>query len=458
MRLRSLFLPAALGLLAATAAVAQDAPAHGLELSTAVINSRAVVVGDPIHLAVTLTNTGQAPISLPELLEDRHVISFDLKHGEGPSVVYERIHKGPATAQRFFWPASPLAPGESRELRVDLVALDAGPLEVTAHLARPVEYIHHIRNQAGEQVLIVTPGQSISAHGNWPAGGAAFTATINGRPCTVQGAGAGTVSLTVPQDAAILQTRPTDPGAETPPPLELKLSREGHRDMWAYINIYTEGSTGVPAPEVPLPQCPHVTAASTRVDVQPTSTGQTTVEARVITTYGPLQVRLFTEQALGTCMDFARLAQLGGEDNRGRARSRFFDGSTFHLVDRWESVIQGGCPLNTGTGGPGYTIRNEAPSQPGEAIDHRPGRIGMALHSAHRDSAGAQFYVCVAPGDTSDHNGRSTVFAEITRGMDVMNTIRDVELVSDPHTGLATSPRQRVAIVSVRIRPAAAPN
>src|SRR5439155_688160 len=67
------------------------------------------------------------------------------------------------------------------------------------------------------------------------------------------------------------------------------------------------------------------------------------------------------------------------------AKDGFYDGLTFHRVEDW--VIQGGDPSGNGTGGPGYTIKDEP-----VARDYKPGVLAMAKTSAP-DSAGSQFFI-----------------------------------------------------------------
>jgi peptidyl-prolyl cis-trans isomerase B (cyclophilin B) len=103
------------------------------------------------------------------------------------------------------------------------------------------------------------------------------------------------------------------------------------------------------------------------------------------------------------------------------AKKGFFDGTTFHRVVPG-FVIQGGDP-NTkdpdrsthGMGGPGYQIKAEFSDKP-----HKRGTLSMA-RSAHPDSAGSQFFICVAPAAFLD--GKYTVFGEVTSGMDVVDKI-----------------------------------
>jgi peptidyl-prolyl cis-trans isomerase B (cyclophilin B) len=103
------------------------------------------------------------------------------------------------------------------------------------------------------------------------------------------------------------------------------------------------------------------------------------------------------------------------------AKKGFFDGTIFHRVVPG-FVIQGGDP-NTkdpdrsrhGMGGPGYQVKAEFSDKL-----HKRGTLSMA-RSAHPDSAGSQFFICVA--DTPFLDGKYTVFGEVTSGMDVVDKI-----------------------------------
>jgi peptidylprolyl isomerase/peptidyl-prolyl cis-trans isomerase B (cyclophilin B) len=93
----------------------------------------------------------------------------------------------------------------------------------------------------------------------------------------------------------------------------------------------------------------------------------------------------------------------------------FYDGLTFHRVIPG-FVAQGGCPKGTGTGGPGYNVKAEF-----NAKQHLTGTLAMA-RAADPDSAGSQFYICLAPQPSLD--GSYTVFGQVTEGMDLVQKIK----------------------------------
>jgi peptidyl-prolyl cis-trans isomerase B (cyclophilin B) len=127
------------------------------------------------------------------------------------------------------------------------------------------------------------------------------------------------------------------------------------------------------------------------------------------------------------------------------AKKGFFDGTTFHRVVPG-FVIQGGDP-NTknpdrsthGMGGPGYQIKAEFSDKP-----HMRGTLSMA-RSANPDSAGSQFFICVA--NAPFLNGKYTVFGEVTSGMDVVDKI--VAQPRDPRD----NPTERVEMTVEIIEP-----
>ena len=102
----------------------------------------------------------------------------------------------------------------------------------------------------------------------------------------------------------------------------------------------------------------------------------------------------------------------------------FYDGLTFHRVIEG-FMIQGGCPLGNGTGGPGYTIRGEF-SQNGfhNPLKHEAGVLSMAS-AMHPDSAGSQFFIMHKAAPHLD--GAYAAFGKVTDGLDVVNKIAETD-------------------------------
>ncbi|MBI4166479.1 MAG: peptidylprolyl isomerase [Acidobacteria bacterium] len=140
------------------------------------------------------------------------------------------------------------------------------------------------------------------------------------------------------------------------------------------------------------------------------------------TTLGEITCRLFPDKAPKTIENFVGLAQGTKEftDPQTRARTKrpFFDGLIFHRVIP-QFMIQGGCPLGSGTGGPGYKFADEF--SPDLKFD-KPGKLAMA--NAGPGTNGSQFFITVAATDwlTNHH----TIFGEVVEGYNVVEKISKV--------------------------------
>jgi cyclophilin family peptidyl-prolyl cis-trans isomerase len=134
---------------------------------------------------------------------------------------------------------------------------------------------------------------------------------------------------------------------------------------------------------------------------------------------GEIVAELFEDDAPGTVANFAGLAAGTKEwtdPKSGKKVQRpFYDGLSFHRVIK-DFVIQGGCPLGTGTGGPGYKIKCETG---GSKQVHNPGSLSMA--HAGKDTGGSQFFICHSRLPHLDR--KHTVFGQVTSGMEVVNRI-----------------------------------
>lgn len=132
--------------------------------------------------------------------------------------------------------------------------------------------------------------------------------------------------------------------------------------------------------------------------------------AVIETKFGDIELKFFPEVAPNHVNNFIELAKKG-----------FYDGTTFHRVIPG-FMIQGGDPNSKdhnkarhGTGGPGYTVKAEFNDKP-----HKRGTLSMA-RSSDPDSAGSQFFICVA--DASFLDRQYTVFGEVVSGMDAVDKI-----------------------------------
>ncbi len=140
------------------------------------------------------------------------------------------------------------------------------------------------------------------------------------------------------------------------------------------------------------------------------------------TSAGTIICRLFPDKAPVTCENFVGLAE-GTKEWRdpktGRQVKRpFYDGLTFHRVIP-NFMIQGGCPLGTGTGGPGYTFKDEFDRS---VKFDKPGLLAMA--NSGPNTNGSQFFITEAP--TPHLNNRHTIFGETVEGLDIVKKIARV--------------------------------
>ena len=166
--------------------------------------------------------------------------------------------------------------------------------------------------------------------------------------------------------------------------------------------------------------------------------------ATLRTNHGDIEVRLLPNHAPKTVANFVELAEGGREwtDPRTGAKSqeRLYDGTVFHRVIAG-FMIQGGDPLGTGTGGPGYQFADEF--HPDLSFD-RPYLLAMA--NAGPGTNGSQFFITVAP--TSWLNRKHTIFGEVTgkAGQAVVDAI-----VATKVTPFNDRPVEDVVIESVQI-------
>lgn len=155
--------------------------------------------------------------------------------------------------------------------------------------------------------------------------------------------------------------------------------------------------------------------------------------ATIATSCGKFTVDLYEEQAPKAVASFVFLADKG-----------FFDGLTFHrLVPGF--VIQGGDPLGTGSGGPGYSFADEF--DPKLRFDHE-GVLAMA--NSGPSTNGSQWFVTLADDSATHLNDVHTIFGDVTSGMDAVQQIAAV-----PADGSTGAPSQAVYIDSVTISPKA---
>lgn len=126
-----------------------------------------------------------------------------------------------------------------------------------------------------------------------------------------------------------------------------------------------------------------------------------------------IKVELDPSAAPLTCENFEKLVSDG-----------FYDGLTFHRVISG-FMIQGGCPLGTGTGGPGHTIKGEFKSNGVDnPLKHTRGVISMA-RSMMPNSAGSQFFIMHE--DAPHLDGQYAAFGKVVDGIEVVDEIAAVD-------------------------------
>jgi peptidyl-prolyl cis-trans isomerase B (cyclophilin B) len=163
--------------------------------------------------------------------------------------------------------------------------------------------------------------------------------------------------------------------------------------------------------------------------------------AVIKTSEGEMVVQFWNDAAPNTIENFKKLA-----------RSGFYDGTIFHRIVKG-FMIQGGDPNSKdpgkessyGQGGPGYKVKAEFNDH-----SHDRGVVSMA-RSSDPDSAGSQFFICLAPVPRLDH--QYTTFGKLVKGDDVLKKIGDTPVTRNS-TGEMSKPTKRVAIESIKIVPA----
>jgi peptidyl-prolyl cis-trans isomerase B (cyclophilin B) len=172
-----------------------------------------------------------------------------------------------------------------------------------------------------------------------------------------------------------------------------------------------------------------------------TSVNASNEVAVIKTSEGEMVVQFWTDAAPNTIENFKKLAREG-----------FYDGTIFHRIVKG-FMIQGGDPNSKdpakensyGQGGPSYKIKAEFNDH-----SHQRGVISMA-RSSDPDSAGSQFFICLAPVPRLDH--QYTTSGKLIKGTDVLEKIGDTPVTRNS-SGENSKPTKRVVIESIKIVPA----
>ena len=128
--------------------------------------------------------------------------------------------------------------------------------------------------------------------------------------------------------------------------------------------------------------------------------------AALRTTEGVIVLELFDKDAPETVANFRKLAAEG-----------FYEGLTFHRIIK-DFMVQAGCPVGNGTGGPGYQFDDEI-------NDHKIVRGTLAMANAGPNTNGSQFFIVTAEA-TPWLDGKHTVFGQVTGGEDVLERLNEL--------------------------------
>jgi len=135
---------------------------------------------------------------------------------------------------------------------------------------------------------------------------------------------------------------------------------------------------------------------------------ETTLTKGTITTAkGVITFELYDDAAPIAVANFKKLINEG-----------FYNGLKFHRVLP-DFVIQGGCPIGNGAGGPGYTIKCETK---GDKQYHDRGVLSMAHRG--KDTGGSQFFICHSRNNTSHLDGVHTCFGKVIDGVEIIDQIQ----------------------------------
>jgi peptidyl-prolyl cis-trans isomerase A (cyclophilin A) len=157
----------------------------------------------------------------------------------------------------------------------------------------------------------------------------------------------------------------------------------------------------------------------------------TTLTATLRTNQGDIVLRLFPDHAPETVRNFVELAEGSREwtDPRTRrpSKDKLYDGTIFHRVIPG-FMIQGGDPLGTGTGGPGYKFGDEFHP---DLTFNRPYLLAMA--NAGPGTNGSQFFITTVP--TPWLSGKHTIFGEVVQGSEIVDKISQIQTDSRDRPG-----------------------
>ena len=159
------------------------------------------------------------------------------------------------------------------------------------------------------------------------------------------------------------------------------------------------------------------------------------VNAIFATTLGDFEIELYAKECPETVWNFINLAEGRQETQK---EGNFYDGLIFHRIIEG-FMIQGGCPLGTGTGDPGYRFDDEFDS----SLRHSSTGI-LSMANAGPGTNGSQFFITLGP--TPHLDDRHTVFGKVINGLEVVKEIGNVQ------TGPMDKPSEPVIINTLTIQ------
>lgn len=161
------------------------------------------------------------------------------------------------------------------------------------------------------------------------------------------------------------------------------------------------------------------------------------------TSMGIIVCELFEKESPKTVKNFVELAKGKKEwvdpKTGQKVKSQFYNGLIFHRVIP-NFMIQGGCPIGNGQGGPGYEFEDEY--NPTLKFD-KPGKLAMANKGPNTN--GSQFFITEAP--TPWLENRHTIFGEVIKGLDVVKKIANM-----PRDSKTDKPLKDVVIKKIEIK------
>lgn len=160
------------------------------------------------------------------------------------------------------------------------------------------------------------------------------------------------------------------------------------------------------------------------------------------TTAGNFKIKLFKDKTPNMVAHFAGLANGTKEwtdpKTRESVKKPFYDGIIFHRVIP-NFMIQFGCPLGNGTGGPGYNVNDEYHPE----LKHNKKGLLSSANVGRPNTNGSQWFITVAPTPWLD--GKHSIIGEVTEGYDI------VEKISLAQTSMGDRPVQEIKITSVKV-------